>query len=76
MKFIKEIKVNDLIEFDESDQINKREPENIFDAFIKEDLINFEYAAEELVMNNNSGKVNDTRIKRVNEVVNSLVYKL
>ncbi|CAG8505121.1 19640_t:CDS:2, partial [Dentiscutata erythropus] len=44
-------KVDDLIDFDESDQMNEREPESIFDTFIGNDLIDFRCVAEESVKN-------------------------
>ncbi|CAG8475635.1 9003_t:CDS:2 [Racocetra fulgida] len=65
-----------LIDFDESNQIDEREPEIIFNAFIEKDLIDFGCVAEESVMNNNVKEEMIDENREINVVVNTSSSKM
>ncbi|CAG8540098.1 11558_t:CDS:2, partial [Racocetra fulgida] len=64
-----------LIDFDESDQMDEREPESMFDVFIKNNLIDFGCVAEKSVMNDNVEEMIDEN-RGINVVVNTNSSKM
>ncbi|CAG8785817.1 17877_t:CDS:2, partial [Racocetra persica] len=65
-----------LIDFDESDQIDEREPKSMFDVFIEKDLIDFGCIVEKLVINDNIKKEIIDENREINMVVNTNSSKM